>query len=154
MLHLARSVLLLVFLVPWSPASAEPAAEERDAQTFRALLGGIARLDAEARDLLRVALVQARRDPQGQPQSDTCARLLELREHRDLLAARAGWLAVVHGWEAPSPTLPELEAPPRTPAEAALDPVRRMLLRAFERDAARIARTVHLPLLPAPVADR
>ncbi|MBI3273317.1 MAG: hypothetical protein HYZ53_30290 [Planctomycetes bacterium] len=146
---------LIVGLALCAPLAADETAQvEKDRTAFLGLLRELSGINVEAVATVAQALGEARLDRSGRPRPETASHLADLRDRRDRLVARASWLAVVRGWEAPNPALPELEATPRSPEEAGLEPARRIVLRAFEHDAARIARIVPLPLLPAPAVSR
>jgi hypothetical protein len=147
-------VMSLVLLLSASAGGQGEVGSHSDLITYNRLLTQVKQLDSQyARELEKAMKIARQRG--GEPDLETKARLLSIRDQRDRLMSRLTLLALRHGWELPY-SGPEAVA---TAVAAAPQPHQEIFQGAdhiinarFEAEAARIAQSVELPMIAPPAS--
>ena len=125
-----------------------------DLITYNRLLTQVKQLDGQyARELEKAMKIARHRG--GEPDLETKARLLSIRDQRDRLMSRLTMLALRHGWEVPQSgpeAVAKAVAAAPQPHEEIFRGADHIIHGRFQTEAARIARSVELPMIAPPAS--
>ena len=145
-------VLVSVLLLSASAGGQSEATKQADLITYNKLLTQVKQLDQQYNREMAKAMSVARQRG-GEPDLETKARLLSMRDQHDRLMSRLTMLALRHGWELPyagAEGVARAVAPAPAPHQEVFQGADHIIKARFKEEAARIARLVELPMITPP----
>ncbi len=144
--------LVTVLTLSTSVGGQSNASALTDQITYNRLLTQVNQLDHQYAAEMQNAMSIARQHG-GEPDLETKARLLSIRDQRDRIMSRLTLLALRHGWDLPyggSNGKSTAATPPPVPHQEVFEAADHLIRARFKQEAARIARTVDLPMVARP----